>query len=92
MWSPEIIAFIAVAFVLAGFVKGVVGVGLPAVSLGLLAAFIGLKEAMALMLVPAFLTNLWQSFTGGSVLAVIRRFWSLLVAGALGVWVAPSNT
>jgi hypothetical protein len=36
MFEP-VLLFIAAAFLLAGFVKGVVGLGLPTVSMGLLA-------------------------------------------------------
>ena len=57
MLQIEIIAIIAVTFVLAGLVKGVVGFGLPTVALAVLTVTIGLKEAMVLMLVPAFVTN-----------------------------------
>ncbi len=60
MWTPETLAVVATAFLLAGFVKGVVGLGLPTVALALLTATLGLREAVALMLVPSFATNLWQ--------------------------------
>ena len=39
MLSVELIIYIFFVYVLAGFVKGVVGVGLPTVSLALLAIF-----------------------------------------------------
>ncbi|MEC7656167.1 MAG: sulfite exporter TauE/SafE family protein, partial [Pseudomonadota bacterium] len=51
LWSPESVAIVAAVLLLAGFVKGVVGLGLPTVSLGLLTAVFGLKAAIALMLV-----------------------------------------
>ncbi len=60
MGNVETLAIVAAAFVLAGFVKGVIGMGLPTVSLALLAIALGLKEAMALMLIPSFVTNVWQ--------------------------------
>ena len=60
LWSPESIAVISAVLLLAGFVKGVVGLGLPTVSLGLLTAFFDLKAAIALMLVPSFATNVVQ--------------------------------
>ena len=37
MWTPESLAIIAVTFLLAGSVKGVIGLGLPTVSLAILA-------------------------------------------------------
>jgi uncharacterized membrane protein YfcA len=86
MWTPEIIATVAACFLLAGLVKGVVGVGLPIVSLGLLTAIIGLKEAMALTLVPALLANVWQALDGKALGALLRRLWSLLLVACITVW------
>jgi len=55
------LAFTLFAFLLAGLVKGTVGLGLPLVSIALLTPVLGLAEAKALMLVPAALTNLVQA-------------------------------
>jgi len=89
----DIISILVVlgTFLLAGTVKGIIGLGLPTVSLALLTVAIGLPDAMALILVPSFVTNLWQALTGGNGRAIFRRYWLfLLSAGAtvwLGVWV-----
>ena len=88
MWTPESLAVIAATFVIAGFVKGVVGLGLPSVSLALLTATLGLKVAMTLMVVPALATNFWQGVTGGNFKRVVARFWTLVVASAIGIWLA----
>jgi len=82
---PELSALLVIAatFLLAGFAKGVVGFGLPTVALALLTVTLGLPQAMALMLVPAFVTNIWQSLAGGGASKVLRRVWPfLLAAGA----------
>lgn len=60
------IIIIAATFLLAGSVKGVIGLGLPTVSLGLLAATLDLTTAMALLLIPSFVTNIWQAVVGGN--------------------------
>src|SRR3546814_14310517 len=60
-------------FILGGAVNGVVGFGLPTVSLALLTVAFGLPQAMALMLAPAFVSNVWQAFSGGGTLGVLRR-------------------
>ena len=86
MPTPEVLAAIAAAFVLAGLVKGTVGLGLPIISIALLAAVVGLKTAVALFLVPAMITNLWQAFTGGHFMALLRRLWPLLITAAVGIW------
>lgn len=85
-WSPAFLAAVAAIFVLAGFVKGVVGMGLPTVSLGLLAVFMGPKEAIAIMLIPSLMTNIWQGAVGGAFMPLMKRLWSLLVAVCVGVW------
>jgi uncharacterized membrane protein YfcA len=86
MWSPESLAIIGLTFFVAGLVKGVIGLGLPTVSLALLTATLGLKPAMVLLLFPSFVTNVWQGLTGGAFLAIARRLWSLLVAVCIATW------
>lgn len=88
MWAIENLSIIFSTFLIAGFVKGVVGLGLPTVSLALLTAMLGLKEAMVLMLLPSFLTNVWQGISGDAFYQILRRLWSLLLAGFAGTWLA----
>ncbi|MEE8289207.1 MAG: sulfite exporter TauE/SafE family protein [Nitrosomonadaceae bacterium] len=90
MWSAEVLAVVVATFVPAGFVKGVIGLGLPTVSLALLTATLGLKEAMALMLIPSFVTNVWQGLAGDFLGAIIRRLWTLLVAVCVSTWFGAS--
>lgn len=73
------LATIFAVFLLAGLVKGIVGMGLPTVALGLLAAAFGLHAAMALILVPSLVTNLWQAIVGGHLRSVLWRTWSFLL-------------
>ncbi len=87
MGELEFIAIVAAAFVVAGFVKGVIGMGLPTVSLALLALTLGLKEAMALMLIPSFVTNVWQGLAGGNFKKLLKRIWPLLLAACPAIWV-----
>ncbi len=84
MWTAEVLVIVCATFLFAGGVKGVVGLGLPTISLALLAASVGLREAIALMLVPALVTNLWQGLTGGAFVALLRRLWPMLLAACLG--------
>jgi uncharacterized membrane protein YfcA len=64
---------IGLIFILAGFVKGVAGFGLPTVSIALIALFRPIPEAIGLMLVPAFVTNIWQGLAGGQLRIVVPR-------------------
>jgi uncharacterized membrane protein YfcA len=72
------------AFLLAGFVKGVVGLGLPTVAIGLLASVMSPAEAAALLIVPSLVTNLLQLLTGPSFGALLRRLWPMLVGIGFG--------
>jgi uncharacterized membrane protein YfcA len=78
--------FIAAVFLLAGFVKGVVGLGLPTVSMGLLATTMAPSHALAIVIVPAVITNIWQTFVGAYLGDIMRRLWPLLAGTALGIW------
>lgn len=73
-------------FIVAGLVKGVTGMGLPTVAMGLLGLFMPPAAAAALLVVPSFVTNVWQLFGGRALGALLRRFAGLLlgiVAGTL---------
>ena len=85
-WSSDLLILVTLTFLLAGAVKGVIGMALPTVSLGVLAAALGLKEAIVLMLVPSFITNVWQGVIGGHFTMLIRRLWGLLAAMVVGTW------
>jgi len=86
VWTAEHLIVAGLTFLLAGFVKGVIGLGLPTVSLALLTAAIGLKPAMALLIVPSLVTNVWQGVTGGAFVPLMRRLWLFLAVGAAGTW------
>ncbi len=73
-------------FLLAGTVKGIIGMGLPTISLALLTIATDLPTAMALLLVPSFFTNIWQALVGGNVVAIVRRIWPFLTMAAATVW------
>lgn len=86
MFDPATFAVIIATFFLAGTVKGVIGLGLPTVSVGLLTAAIDLPTAMALLLVPSFATNLWQALAGGHGRTILRRIWPFLATATIMVW------
>ena len=81
------LAIIAAVFLIAGAVKGVVGLGLPTVAIGLLTALIGLSEGMVLMVIPSLVTNLWQALAGGALVTIVRRVWGLLLTIFIGAWI-----
>lgn len=78
------VGFIIGVFALAGMIKGTIGLGLPAVSMGLLTLFISPFQAATLLIIPSMVTNIWQLFAEGHVLRLIRRFWLLLLGILIG--------
>jgi hypothetical protein len=70
---------IGTTFLLAGVVKGVIGMGLPTVAMGLLAVVLPPAEAAALLVIPSLVTNVWQLLAGPSFGALARRLWLMMV-------------
>ncbi len=85
MFDAATLIAIAGTFLLAGAVKGVIGLGLPTVSLAVLAAALDLPNAMALLLAPSLATNAWQAAAGGHGRALLRRIWPFLLVAAVTV-------
>ena len=86
MDSALILTATAGAFLLAGFVKGVIGLGLPTVSIGLLGLLMTPAQAAAILVVPSLVTNVWQAVVGGGVMALARRLWPMLVGICAGTF------
>jgi uncharacterized protein len=82
--SEPILLFIAGVFVLAGFVKGVVGLGLPAISMGLLALVMPPADAASILILPTLATNIWQMAAGPSLKPVIARLWPVMLGVICG--------
>ncbi len=74
----------ALTFFLAGIVKGATGMGLPTVAMGLLGMIMPPVAAAALLIVPSFVTNVWQLVSGPNFPALVRRLWLMMVSIALG--------
>src|ERR1700722_16414635 len=84
------LAVVAAAFLLAGLVKGVTGLALPTVGIGLLSLAMPPAHAAALIVVPALITNLWQMMSGPGLGSLVRRLWQMQLAICLGTWAGAS--
>jgi uncharacterized membrane protein YfcA len=82
----DILAIAAVAFTIAGFVKGVVGFGFPVITLIILTLAIGLLDALAIIIIPTIVTNVWQGLSGPYLRDIIRRMWLYFLTAAIFVW------
>lgn len=84
MDSLPVLFAIAGAFMLAGFVKGVIGLGLPTVAIGLLGLLMTPTQAAAVLVIPALVTNVWQAAVGGNLLPLVKRLWPMLLGICIG--------
>jgi uncharacterized membrane protein YfcA len=73
------IVFGLAVFLLAGTVKGLVGLGLPTVTIALTSLVLPLTESIALITLPTIVTNVWQAAVGGRFRYILRRHWPLIV-------------
>ncbi|NKB52397.1 MAG: TSUP family transporter [Rhizobiaceae bacterium] len=81
------VAIIFCTFLMAGTVKGVIGLGLPTVSLAILAVTFDLTTAMALLIAPSLVTNIWQAAIGGHAKILLKRLWPFLLFATVTIWI-----
>ncbi|MDB5371161.1 MAG: hypothetical protein JWP20_2719 [Roseomonas sp.] len=82
--SFSLLAITLGTFLLAGMVKGLIGLGLPTIAMGLLGTVMAPAEAAALLVLPSMVTNLWQLADGPGLGPLSRRLWPMLAGVALG--------
>jgi uncharacterized membrane protein YfcA len=96
MASPDVLVFACLVLVLAGTVKGFVGLGLPAVATALLSLLLEPRVAISLILWPMLLTNLWQMIRGPYLRDILARYWwfglVLAIMVSLTVWVSRDTS
>jgi uncharacterized membrane protein YfcA len=81
---PELALLIFSTFLAAGLVKGVTGMGLPTIAMGLLVTAMAPVAAATILIVPSFVTNVWQLATGPNAVGLIRRLWLMMTGIVLG--------
>ncbi|MBB3410166.1 hypothetical protein FHT87_004098 [Rhizobium sp. BK316] len=95
--SIAFLSAITATFFAAGLVKGVTGMGLPTVAMGILGVLTSPLTAASLLIAPSSVTNLWQLFAGPSFAPLLRRFWPMMTAVVAGTmigsaWLASGDT
>ena len=86
--STDLLLWAAFVFLFAGIVKGVLGIGLPTISISMLAQFVDPRVAIALLLLPALVTNSWQIYRGGQIVRSARLLYPFVVTMAVVMFVA----
>ena len=74
------------AILLAGLLKGTIGVGFQTVGIAFLTIITNLPNAIALLLIPSLVTNLWQAGVGGKLIIILIRLWPLIITASMMVW------
>ncbi|WP_077964959.1 sulfite exporter TauE/SafE family protein [Ensifer adhaerens] len=83
-FSSSLVIAVAATFFAAGVVKGITGMGLPTLAMGVLGVLISPLAAASLLIVPSFVTNIWQLLAGPSFGALALRLWPMMLAIAVG--------
>lgn len=86
-FEVEIYVLIFLSMMVAGTVKGTIGVGFPVVSVALLSSFLPAHLVLGIVVVPTLLTNTWQAFAAGNPMPTVRRFWPLILFQLIFIWV-----
>jgi hypothetical protein len=78
------LTLIALTLLLAGTVKGLFGLGLPTITMGLLGLIMPPVQAAALLVVPTLATNALQLAGGPALRTVLSRFGSMILPSCVG--------
>lgn len=89
MVEPNLFVLAVFGLFVAGVLKGATGLGYSSCALPFLAAAVGLKMAIALVVIPAMTSNLTLLWTTGHFTETIRRFWMFYVATLPGIALGP---
>jgi len=80
----ELSCLLLATFLSAGLVKGVTGMGLPTVAMGLLGTGLSPAAAAAILILPSFVTNIWQLQVGPHKRRLMRRLWPMMLCLVIG--------
>jgi uncharacterized membrane protein YfcA len=75
---------------LSGVVKGVLSLGLPLIGMPLLTLFVDLQTAVSVLMIPLVLSNLIQAVEGRGTLAMLKRFWPVIICLIGGTFVGTA--
>ena len=79
-----VLVMVALALLLAGTVKGLLGLGITFVAAPMLTLFVDVPTMVALLALPILLSNLWQTLTAGYMRESWRRMWPLILCLGVG--------
>lgn len=83
----DMMALAAVIMLFGGVVKGVIGLGLPLITVSLLSLLLPVQEVVGLLALPILFANAWQAHRAGGIVQPIRRFWPLVLTAFIGLMI-----
>ncbi|MGI9261536.1 MAG: sulfite exporter TauE/SafE family protein [Woeseiaceae bacterium] len=84
LFDPWLVAIALSAISLGALIKGITGIGLPLLAVPAIASFTSVEEAVVLMIIPTFGSNLWLVGTHRRFANQLSAHWPFLVAGLAG--------
>jgi uncharacterized membrane protein YfcA len=84
--SIEVLVYLGLVCLIAGFGHGAIGFGFPVLATPLAALVIDMKSAITLLAPVTLVLVVISALRGGPVMDLVRRYWYLPVAIALGAW------
>ncbi len=81
-----LIIFATLTFLVAGTIKGTIGIGMPTAAIGMLSQVIEPKTAIALVVIPTFASNAWQMIRSGEIIRACRDYWIFIVVMMVVLW------
>jgi uncharacterized membrane protein YfcA len=87
MFELVIIIF---ALAIGGFTKGLTGLGLPMISIPIMANFIGAERAIMIMIMPTIILNIWLAITNRAEYKSIPELPWLLMLGVPGAFLGAT--
>lgn len=83
-FSLPVVLIAAFGLAMGGVSKGFVGLGLPLVAVPVLTLVVDVPMAIALVIGPILVSNVWQTSQGGQWRPALARFWPLVAMQPFG--------
>jgi len=94
--DPLTLVLIFSTFFFAAFLKGTAGLGFATTCLGVMAAYLDMRVAIPLVIIPSLLSNALVMIDAGGFLPTLRRFKFMFLAAlpglALGLWLLGGSS
>ena len=83
--TSESLIIIFVALAVGSFAKGMTGIGLPPISISILAVFFGVEHAIVVTTIPVAFSNIQIVWVWRKRISDVPQVWSPLIAATVGV-------